>query len=55
MLTLNWSSGQLQHLSDYDQLTGANMITYAMAGQSVTLVISLIGFFLLGTDPSSPA
>ncbi len=40
--------------SDYDQLTGANMITYAMAGQSVTLVISLIGFFLLGTDPSSP-
>ena len=39
---------------DYDQLTGPNMMSYAVAGQSATMIMALLGVLLLGATTSSP-
>ncbi len=38
----------------YERLSGANMMSFAVAGQSGTLVMVVIGGLLLGASPSSP-
>lgn len=39
---------------EYDQLTGPNMMSYAVAGQSATMIMALIGALVLGATNSSP-
>lgn len=45
-------TGNLSH--EYDQLSGPNMMSYAVAGQSATLITALVGMLALGAAPSSP-
>lgn len=45
-------TGNLSH--EYDRLSGPNMMSYAVAGQSATLILALIGMMVLGASPSSP-
>ncbi len=45
-------TGNLSH--EFSQLSGPNMMTYAVAGQSVTLILAVVGVLVLGASPSSP-
>lgn len=45
-------TGNLSH--EYDQLSGPNMMSYAVAGQSATMILALVGVLVLGASPTSP-
>ena len=45
-------TGNISH--EYDQLSGPSMMSYAVAGQSATMILALIGVLVLGATPSSP-
>lgn len=45
-------TGNISH--EYDQLSGPNMMSYAVAGQSATMIMALVGVLILGATPSSP-
>ncbi len=44
-------TGNISH--DYDRLSGPNMMSYAVAGQSATLILAIIGALILGATPLS--
>lgn len=41
--------------NDYEQLSGPAMLSYAVAGQSATLLLSLLGLLVLGAIAPTPA
>ncbi len=45
-------TGNISH--EYEQLSGPNMMSYAVAGQAATMIMALIGVLILGASPSAP-
>lgn len=41
--------------NDYEQLSGPSMLSYAVAGQSATLLLALLGLLVLGAIAPTPA